>query len=149
METVYRLRLRGENLEVYNLEWSAKELQKRITEKKSEIARTEEEVERGNHEEQMMQEERMQEELVQEQEEEVQEHEEEEEEEVRRAEEVRKRKREQPESEEARNEREHGLKLHLSVGVLAELHKDAKTIFKCPLVQIVAKIVNDGKLESL
>ena len=35
------------------------------------------------------------------------------------------------------------------MGVLADLHKDAKTIFKCPLVQIVAKQVKDGKLESL
>ena len=74
-----------------------------------------------------------------------------EEEEVSRSQ-VMKRKRDQPlESEETRNEREqeHGLKQHLSLGVLEDMHKDARTIFKSPMVQMVGKVMRDGKLESL
>ena len=118
--------MRGANLEVYNLERTEEELKKRIAEKDSELERTKEKVEQ-----EVMQEE-------------------EEEEEVSRSEEVRKRKRDQPlESEETRNEREHGLKQHLSLGVLEEMHKDARTIFKNPMLQIVGKVMNGGKLESL
>ena len=48
-----------------------------------------------------------------------------------------------------RNEREHGLKQHLSLGVLEDMHKDARTIFKSPMVKMVGKVMRDGKLESL
>ena len=133
LETVYKLRLGEENLEVYNLERTEEELQRRLAEKNSQLGRTEGEVDGSDLQQGVMEEQ-----------------EEQEEEEVSRSEEVRKRKRDQPlESEETRNEREHGLKQHLSVGVLEEMHKDAKTIFKSPMVQIVGKVMSGGKLESL
>ena len=127
LEAVYKLRLGEENLEVYNLERTEEELQRRLAEKNSQLGRTEGEVDGRDLQQGVM-----------------------EEQEVSRSEEVRKRKRDQPlESEETRNEREHGLKQHLSVGVLEEMHKDAKTIFKSPMVQIVGKVMSGGKLESL
>ena len=124
LEAVYRLRLGGSNLEVYNLERTEEELKTRIAEK--------EEADRRNLQEEVMEEEEVRQE----------------EEEVGRSEEVRKRKRES-ESEETRNEREHGIKQHLSMGVLEEMHKDAKTIFKSPMVQIVGKVMSGGNLKSL
>ena len=94
---MYKLRLGVDCLEVYNLERSAEELQKRLAEKDSELGRAEGEVDMRELQQGVM---------------------DKEEEEVSRSQ-VMKRKRDQPlESEETRNEREHGLKQHLSLGVL-------------------------------
>ena len=111
LEAVYKLRLGVDCLEVYNLERSAEELQRRLAEKDSELGRAEGEVDMRELQQEVM---------------------DKEEEEVSRSQ-VMKRKRDQPlESEETRNEREHGLKQHLS-----------------PMVQMVGKVMRDGKLESL
>ena len=32
---------------------------------------------------------------------------------------------------------------------MEDMHKDARTIFKSPMVQMVGKVMRDGKLESL
>ena len=128
LEAVYKLRLGVDCLEVYNLERSAEEIQRRLAEKDSELGRAEGEVDMRELQQEVM---------------------DKEEEEVSRSQ-VMKRKRDQPlESEETRNEREHGLKQHLSLGVLEDMHKDARTIFKSPMVQMVGKVMRDGKLESL
>ena len=110
------------------LKRSAEEIQRRLAEKDSELGRAEGEVDMRELQQEVM---------------------DKEEEEVSRSQ-VMKRKRDQPlESEETRNEREHGLKQHLSLGVLEDMHKDAGTIFKSPMVQMVGKVMRDGKLESL
>ena len=128
LEAVYKLRLGVDCLEVYNLERSAEEIQRRLAEKDSELGRAEGEVDMRELQQEVM---------------------DKEEEEVSRSQ-VMKRKRDQPlESEETRNEREHGLKQHLSLGVLEDMHKDAGTIFKSPMVKMVGKVMRDGKLESL
>ena len=94
LEAVYKLRLGVDCLEVYNLERSAEELQRRLAEKDSELGRAEGEVDMRELQQEVM---------------------DKEEEEVSRSQ-VMKRKKDQPlESEETRNEREHGLKQHLSV----------------------------------
>ena len=111
LEAVYKLRLGVDCLEVYHLERSAEELQRRLAEKDNELGRAEGEVDMRELQQEVM---------------------DKEEEEVSRSQ-VMKRKRDQPlESEETRNEREHGLKQHLS-----------------PMVQMVGKVMTDDKLESL
>ena len=57
---------------------------------------------------------------------------------------------EQPvESEETIRERERGLRLHMSRGALQEMHKDAKTRYKSPMVQLVGKNLENGRLKSM
>ena len=108
LEAVYKLRLGVDCLEVYNLERSAEELQRRLAEKDSELGRAEGEVDMRELQQEVM---------------------DKEEEEVSRSQ-VMKRKRDQPlESEETRNVREHGLKQHLSLGVLEDMPLAALTVW--------------------
>ena len=51
--------------------------------------------------------------------------------------------------EQVRRTREAQISSHLCKGVLKSIHKDAKTVEKSPLVQLIAKEVTDGALTTL
>ena len=51
--------------------------------------------------------------------------------------------------EQVRATREAQISSHLCKGVLKSIHKDAKTVEKSPLVQLIAKEVTDGALTTL
>ena len=48
-----------------------------------------------------------------------------------------------------RRERERKIKQHLSLDSLRSIHKDCKTTFKAPLVQLINKEVSGGRLEAV
>ena len=72
---------------------------------------------------------------------------EEEEKEVEPAE--KRRKLDENESDETRLVRELELSKHLSLGALQSLHKDAQSVYKTPIVQLIGKNIEGGQLRSV
>lgn len=127
LRDVYTLRLKGaEHLEAYSLERRTEELKTLIEEQHGGVKRKREEKQVEQKDE---------------------------EHEVRKEEEPAKRA-PQPEEqavepEATRKERESGLRRHMSKGALQEMHKSGRTIYKSPMVQLVAKEVVNGRLTSM
>ena len=117
LKSVYSLRLKGEqHLEGYNFQRTMDELIEGLNEKEKE---EEKEVEKEVEKE-------------------------EEEKEVEPAE--KRRKLDENESDKKRFVRELELSKHLSLGALQSMHKDAQSVYKTPIVQLIRKNIVGGQL---
>ena len=59
------------------------------------------------------------------------------------------RKLDENESDETRLVRELELSKHLSLGALQSMHKDAQSVYKTPIVQLIGKKIEGGRLRSV
>ena len=59
------------------------------------------------------------------------------------------RKLDENESDETRLVRELELSKHLSLGALQSMHKDAQSVYKTPIVQLIGKNIEGGQLRSV
>ena len=59
------------------------------------------------------------------------------------------RKLDENESDETRLVREPELSKHLSLGALQSMHKDAQSVYKTPIVQLIGKKIEGGRLRSV
>ena len=62
---------------------------------------------------------------------------------------VKRRKLDENESDETRFVRELELSKHLSLGALQSMHKDAQSVYKTPIVQLIGKNIEGGQLRSV